>query len=474
MRELFGSDSHHLFLVSYLSYRHLGWRFEQARKESTTLAPTDPVICSEHCFMENWRVMTLGSLSQLDWTGVIVAGGSILGCLLQLPEWAQVNDQNRMYYHNKAVTENDDFEFDLGIQGRDPISAYHTTNGYRFPCADYGDCDFLKDTSGWEASDIDLFLVGLTRDQALDKIRHVHQALEAAWGATPENKNLTVVRTDFAITFVGGWPRRHIQIILRLYRSPAEVLLGFDIDACCVAFDGTRVLALPRAQRALTKCYNIVDPTRRSTTYEARLFKYALRGFAVAVPSFDEHKVRGKTAITETHGLARLLVYELHQRACKTKRPNWYAKPLTLLDVAEGSMIDSQRREALNRVCGIVASDYCSTTCKMDFLEFYPTVDGFTCRNRIAKQIMTMTRQLQADSLPFLYADNIEKVLHWPSSELVEGKYYGQTYSHHTSVSSEVEFVAIDPGRQYITGSFHPDDRDWYSQAYGEEEVVES
>ena len=34
---------------------------------------------------------------------------------------------------------------------------------------------------------------------------------------------------------------RRVQIILRLYSSPAEVLMGFDIDSCCVAYDGTSV-----------------------------------------------------------------------------------------------------------------------------------------------------------------------------------------------------------------------------------------
>jgi hypothetical protein len=36
------------------------------------------------------------------------------------------------------------------------------------------------------------------------------------------------------------------------------------------------------------------------------------------------------------------------------------------------------------------------------------------------------------------------------------------------SVPRVVEFLTQDPGRQYVTGSFHPDDTDWYAQAYGE------
>jgi hypothetical protein len=32
-----------------------------------------------------------------------------------------------------------------------------------------------------------------------------------------------------------------VQIILRLYTSPAEVLLCFDVDCCCIGYDGRNV-----------------------------------------------------------------------------------------------------------------------------------------------------------------------------------------------------------------------------------------
>lgn len=37
----------------------------------------------------------------------------------------------------------------------------------------------------------------------------------------------------------GQYPYRSIQIVLRLYSSPAEILAGFDVDCACVAYDGT-------------------------------------------------------------------------------------------------------------------------------------------------------------------------------------------------------------------------------------------
>lgn len=80
------------------------------------------------------------------------------------------------------------------------------------------------------------------------------------------------------------YPYRAIQIVLRLYRSPAEVLAGFDVDAPCCAYDGKRVWANPRAIVAVLRQCNTVDMTRRSPSYEVRLAKYSSRGFEIHVP----------------------------------------------------------------------------------------------------------------------------------------------------------------------------------------------
>jgi hypothetical protein len=101
----------------------------------------------------------------------------------------------------------------------------------------------------------------------------------------PMSVDIFIVRTAQSVTFMLPRPYRKIQVILRLYHSPEHVLLGFDIDCCCVGYDlrNKRLLALPRAVRALTQRYNLVDPTRQSTTYEKRLIKYVRRNFDVAL-----------------------------------------------------------------------------------------------------------------------------------------------------------------------------------------------
>ncbi|CAM9988820.1 unnamed protein product, partial [Sphacelaria rigidula] len=86
------------------------------------------------------------------------------------------------------------------------------------------------------------------------------------------------VRSLRAITLVSEFPYRKVQIVLRLYKTLAEVLHGFDVDACSVGFDGHTVWATNRAARAICKQYNVVDLSRRSPSYEHRLFKYGKRG----------------------------------------------------------------------------------------------------------------------------------------------------------------------------------------------------
>jgi len=105
-----------------------------------------------------------------------------------------------------------------------------------------------------------------------------------------------------------------VQIVLRLYDSPVEVLLGFDCDCCCCAYDGRRVLASPRCLEALRTGINVLNPLHswpNKASYELRLAKYAYRGFPIAVPGLMEKYVDydriHRTDLCDLKGLARLL-----------------------------------------------------------------------------------------------------------------------------------------------------------------------
>eukprot|EP01118_Nematostelium_gracile_P008853 TRINITY_DN2954_c0_g1_i1.p1 TRINITY_DN2954_c0_g1~~TRINITY_DN2954_c0_g1_i1.p1 ORF type:complete len:637 (-),score=170.96 TRINITY_DN2954_c0_g1_i1:36-1748(-) len=162
-------------------------------------------------------------------------------------------------------------------------------------------------------SDIDMFIYGLDADGALAKIMDVFLTIQK----NSKNPNeITCMRTSRTITICPGYETRHVQIVLRLYKTPAEVLLGFDLDCVGVGYDGKNVWALPRARRAINCRYNIVDPTRqtfRTTSYEYRLWKYSKRGYGVAIPGFKRKHVNSSIYLKgyeELQGLARLLFLE--------------------------------------------------------------------------------------------------------------------------------------------------------------------
>jgi len=134
------------------------------------------------------------------------------------------------------------------------------------------------------ASDVDLFIYGLNEEQAIEKIKEIETKVSvttslqrwpggtgvlllqsyvrAAKGCvylevphiTKDGQvrdsilqETTTIRTKNAITIASAYPTRHVQIVLRLYKSISEILTGFDVDCSCVAYDGSMVWATPRA-----------------------------------------------------------------------------------------------------------------------------------------------------------------------------------------------------------------------------------
>jgi len=77
------------------------------------------------------------------------------------------------------------------------------------------------------------------------------------------------------------------QIILRAYKSISEILHGFDLGSSAVGYDGENVWMTTLSKYSYRNMVNIVDITRRSTTYERRLIKYFNRGFHIIFPDLN-------------------------------------------------------------------------------------------------------------------------------------------------------------------------------------------
>jgi hypothetical protein len=142
-------------------------------------------------------------------------------------------------------------------------------------------------TSSWDASDIDVFIVGLDVASAQARVFCFVEEIETGLRRLGMKK-YTIYQTRNTVTL--DFPKnpsncpdielvmRRVQVILRLYGDIGEVLTGFDVDCCCFAFDGKRVWGTERGLEAFSLGVNMVDLSRASRSYVSRMLKYADRG----------------------------------------------------------------------------------------------------------------------------------------------------------------------------------------------------
>jgi hypothetical protein len=143
------------------------------------------IVSSLKDFQKNFNLFSESSLADLDWNNIVAAGSSVTTALLPVPEeWADSKRSLREYYHEHLAP----------------------------------------------ASDVDLFLYGLSENQALDKIKQIERNIKDSI-----LHEVTTIRTKNAITIASQYPTRHVQIVLRLYDSISQIITGFDIDCACVA-----------------------------------------------------------------------------------------------------------------------------------------------------------------------------------------------------------------------------------------------
>ncbi len=142
-------------------------------------------------------------------------------------------------------------------------------------------CNTLIDRSCYYI-DVDIFLYDMTLEEAEKETVRIFDIIEDVKG----EKGL-YVRTKNTITD----KNTNVQIIFRLYKSKSEILHGFDLGSSAVGFDGQEVYFTSLSQFSYKYMCNIIDTSRRSTTYEQRLIKYLRRGFNIIVPEMDIEKV---------------------------------------------------------------------------------------------------------------------------------------------------------------------------------------
>ncbi|KAK4502688.1 hypothetical protein PRZ48_006114 [Zasmidium cellare] len=393
------------------------------------------VVQSLRDFRTNFNVFSESALVDLDWSNVVAAGSSVVTSLLAVPEKHGGSKRAlRSYYHEQLAP----------------------------------------------ASDVDLFIYGLTEEQAKEKIKQIEQNIRDAILV-----ETTTIRTKNAITIASQYPTRHVQVVLRIYKSISEILTGFDVDCACAAYDGQQVYASPRALTAYMTQINTIDLTRRSPSYESRLSKYARRGFEVYWPNLDRSRVDPtifERSFGRTEGLARLLILEklpkstdreayLDQRRAERGRPavnRWRMRARMI----RGNIKNDYEDEVAEWVDEEEVSDYHTFT--------IPYGPKFHAR-KIEKLLYTKDLLLNAEwNKPKDREVNLHRhpaffgrtddVFHdccgyCPSPATPEEKEAAEQESK-IYVSGGISFIKDDPGRQTI-GSFNPlSADDWTEMAY--------
>ena len=144
--------------------------------------------------------------------------------------------------------------------------------------------NLMKDQRQFNKSDYDIFII--TRDENIAKEMISNVYLWIIYTCY----EYFIFSTNNSITFVTN--RGTFQIILRLYHSMEQVLCGFDIDACCVGFDGKYILTIPRGLSSLKRKTILAIGWRQSETMAYRCNKYLARGFNIAIPGISEEEFK--------------------------------------------------------------------------------------------------------------------------------------------------------------------------------------
>lgn len=86
----------------------------------------------------------------------------------------------------------------------------------------------------------------------------------------PEETETGVARNLRTFTFFAKYPLKRVQVVLKIVKSPKEVLLNLDLDVASMGWDGRELWMLPRAARALESEYSRLIIIVRTITKQPR------------------------------------------------------------------------------------------------------------------------------------------------------------------------------------------------------------
>jgi hypothetical protein len=251
-------------------------------------------------------------------------------------------------------------------------------------------------------SDFDIFVYGLGRDEATRRVYMLIQEF------TKLGQDIKIINSPRCTTIKVGDMK--FQVIHRLYNSIAEILYGFDISSCAVGFNGRDIYFTELAKFSFEYMCNVIDLTRRSTTYEQRLIKYLRRGFSIIMPDFNMSVLRKDN-----------LKYGLHE-VCELPHLAFSYKKLAWNEIQFAELI----------------SKYDDVS---DYLDYVP------------RKVVTIDGDVDRKKLP----DPMKSTFH-----------IKPTARHSIVHTVVIDWLVIDPGTQ-VNGSMKPSvlsKEEWYGPYY--------
>ena len=136
--------------------------------------------------------------------------------------------------------------------------------------------------------DLDIFLYDHTAESAVQVIIEIVSMINP----------IKVLKGTRCITFYNE-DDVQFQIILRLYKTKAEVIHGFDLGASEFLFDGLNVWTTALGNFALNYGLNIVDLKARRPSYEKRISKYLIdKNFGIVLVGIEKEKILEAKVVT--------------------------------------------------------------------------------------------------------------------------------------------------------------------------------
>lgn len=185
--------------------------------------------------------------------------------------------------------------------------------------------------------DYDFFFVNISQFEAEKILSDIADYLEAKG-----YEHYMVIRNKYVTTIkyylpIHGLPRGNItilQFVHRIYPSIDMVIGGFDIAQASIATNGDEIFMTPMAFFALSYNVEILNLSRRSTSYEHRLIKYMQRyNLKIILPGFSYNIVNKFPQIKLSKTQLKLpylsLTYVGHNR--------FYINTTMIQDVTESS-----------------------------------------------------------------------------------------------------------------------------------------